>query len=100
MFLQSSSVSGLYSRMTVQSFEPILKEPGTYPKEGQVNYPLGAKKRSMERLCGEWTASPTPFFEQALEILSSRSHECLTVDSPEPTEAKTAHTMPVFALCK
>ena len=24
----------------------------------------------MQRLCGEWTPSPTPFFEQALEILS------------------------------
>jgi hypothetical protein len=45
-------------------------------------------------------ASPAPFCEQSFEILSRRSHERLTVDAPEPTEAKATHAMPVFPFSK
>src|SRR5215469_17266547 len=54
----------------------------------------------MQRLCGEWTPSPTPFFEQALEILSACAHECFTIHAPESSQTKPSHAMPVFALGK
>src|SRR5260221_12252974 len=59
-----------------------------------------AKKKGRCRICrslGPWTASPSPFLEQPLQILPSRSHECLTLDAPESSETKAPHAMPVFA---
>ncbi len=54
----------------------------------------------MERLCWVRATSPAPFFEQAFEILSPRSHQGLTVDAPKPTQAEPPHPMPVFSFSK
>lgn len=56
-----------------------------------------SQKRSMERLYWERAMPPAAFLEQAFEILSPCSHQCLTIDAPEPTQAKAPHAMPVFA---
>jgi hypothetical protein len=56
---------------------------------------------------GDLSATPMPVSkpielesQPPLEILSGCSYERLTVDTPEPTQAKTPHAMPVFAFCK
>jgi len=62
-----------------------------------------AKKKGKSRLCrsfGPWAASPAPFLEQSLQVLPSRSHQCFTIHTPESSEAKAPHAMPVFAFCK
>jgi hypothetical protein len=38
-------------------------------------------KKGTECLSWERMASPAPFFQEAFEILSCRTHECLTVDA-------------------
>src|SRR5258708_3144796 len=53
-----------------------------------------AKKQGTCRICCSfrpWTASPAPFLEQSLEILSCCSHQRLTVDAPESSQAKAPH---------
>jgi hypothetical protein len=67
------------------------------PKEGRVHCPKVAKTWSIQRLCWTWSPFPSSLFEQPLEILSRGSHQRLTVDPPQPPQAKTAHAMPVFA---
>src|SRR5258708_8141102 len=59
-----------------------------------------AKKKGTCRICrslGPRAASPSPFFEQPLEILPSGPHQRLTIHSPESSEAKAPHAMPIFA---
>ncbi len=80
--------------------EPITAEKEHYCQKRRVHHAKGAKKRRLQRLC--WTRTPPPatLFEQALEILSRCSHERFTVHTPQPTQTKTTHPMPVFAFCK
>src|SRR5258708_37144183 len=59
-----------------------------------------AKKKGKCRICrslGPRAASPSPFFEQPLEILPSGPHQRLTIHAPESSEAKAPHAMPIFA---
>jgi len=62
-----------------------------------------AKKQGKCRICCSfrpWVAAPALVLEQALEILSRRTHNPLTVDTPQEPQAKAPHAMPVFGFCK
>jgi hypothetical protein len=59
--------------------------------------PPESQKQGTHGLCWAWAPSPAALFEEPLEILSRCSHERLTVDAPQPPQAKAPHAMPVFA---
>src|SRR5258708_19017855 len=68
--------------------------------ERQIKKQREAKKKGTCRICrslGPRAASPSPFFEQPLEILPSGPHQRLTIHAPESSEAKAPHAMPIFA---
>jgi len=44
--------------------------------------------------------SPASLFEESFEVLPTCSHQCLTVDTPEPSQAKAPHPMPLLAFSK
>src|SRR5947209_7847745 len=48
----------------------------------------------------ETDAAPATLFQEAFEILSRCSQECLTVDPPEPTQAEASHAMPILPFRK
>ena len=80
--------------------ERILVEIEANHNEKRVNNPYQVKKRVKNGFCWAWPPSPSPLFEQPFEILSRGYHERLTVDPPQPTQAKASHAMPVFSLRK
>src|SRR5438067_13902170 len=45
-------------------------------------------------------APPPSFFEQPLEILTSCSHECLTIHPPQATQTVSSHSVPLFSFGK
>jgi hypothetical protein len=56
--------------------------------------PQAAKKE--QKRGWERPPSPSSFFEQAFEILPSGNPQGLTIDTPQQTQAKATHAMPVF----
>ena len=73
------------------SEEPDSEKPPTKEKQDPLS-----KKEGTHGLCWEGTPSPAAFLEQAFEILSPCPYERLTVDAPEPSQAKAPQAMPVF----
>ena len=80
--------------------ERILLEREAYHNEKRVNNQYQVKKRVKNGFCWAWPPSPSPFLSSRLRFCPAARHERLTVDAPEPTEAKASHAMPVFAFGK
>lgn len=87
----SSRWGNLSQAPSHQEIKPVLSTWTSQP-------PAGSQKEGTERLHWERMASPAPFFQEAFEILSCRTHQGLIADTPEPTQAEPTHPMPVFAL--
>ena len=64
--------------------------------EGCLGFTLH-RRDSNHCLSRKWTSSPSSLLEQAFEILTSGNHQGFTVDSPQAPQAKTSHSMPLFA---
>src|SRR5260370_21422858 len=58
------------------------------------------RRHQSHRLGRKRTPPPPTLFQEAFEILSRCSQECLTVDPPEPTQAEASHAMPILSFRK
>src|SRR6266566_995437 len=62
---------------------------------------LPSRRRYLRpHLCGKRSSAPSPFLQQAFEILTGGKHQSFTVGSPKPPEAKTPHPMPILPFRK
>src|SRR5262249_51549514 len=84
---------------SMKEAEPIGTRNRPFTKCGHAPHTKD-RKRGAHGLRWERMPSPASLFEESFEVLPTCSHQCLTVDTPEPSQTKAPHAMPVFGFSK